>query len=410
MAVPVSKSPEKPTDSKVLFSQDAIEIIDMMFHDAITMNASDIHLEPQEEMIAIRFRVDGQFAPYRQAGAGLKQQLVTRIKILAGLKIDENRLPQDGKASYVFGKEKIDLRVSVLPVIYGEKVVIRILRKDLAVITLDGLGILGSGLGKIEQALKRTFGIILSTGPTGSGKSTSLYALLQKFSPEAVNISTLEDPVEYTIKGVNQSQVNPDIGFDFSEGLRSLVRQDPDIIMVGEIRDKKTAQLAIESALTGHLVFSTLHTNDASTSVQRLTDMGVEAFLISSAVRLIIAQRLVRRICTNCRIPYRLGEDLLEKVQSEIGSLIEEDITAIDFYRPSACSECNNLGYKGRVGIFEVLEFTPAIQAMTLRRHVDSNQIKKLAIEEGMTTLIQDGLIKAALGMTSIEEVYRVAG
>jgi type II secretory ATPase GspE/PulE/Tfp pilus assembly ATPase PilB-like protein len=284
------------------------------------------------------------------------------------------------------------------------------LRQDATAISLDSLGMMGSGLVKIEEALKKTYGIILCTGPTGSGKTTTLYALLQRFSPESVNICTLEDPVEYTIAGVNQSQVNPEIGFDFSDGLRTLVRQDPDVIMVGEIRDKKTAQLAIESALTGHIVFSSLHTNDAATSIQRLTDMEVEPFLITSSLRIVIAQRLVRRICPSCRIAYRLEEDMRKKVSGEIENLIEEDLSSIEFFHPGACAQCNFLGYKGRTGIFEVLDFSPAIQTLTLRHHVDSNQIKRTAMEGGMATLVQDGLIKAALGITSIEEVYRVAG
>lgn len=387
-----------------------IELIDDMFKTAVDMNASDIHIEPKEDCINIRFRVDGKFVPFKRMDPGIKQQLVTRMKILSGLKIDENRLPQDGKATFPTQNQNIDLRVSILPVVFGEKVVIRILKKNQQRLSLKDVGLLGSSLEKVEKALHRTYGIILVTGPTGSGKSTTLYAVLGMFNPEDVNISTLEDPVEYTMPGVNQSQIHADIGFDFCDGLRSLLRQDPDIIMVGEVRDKKTAQLAVESALTGHLVFSTLHTNDASTTVQRLVDMGVEPFLISSSVQVIIAQRLVRRVCPYCRVPIKIEGNAKLKVVEEIGQLIDKDIDQVAFFKAKGCQHCKNLGYKGRIGIYEVLEISPLIQSLILREGIDSTTIKNHAIKEGMITLLQDGLIKAALGTTTIDEVYRVVG
>ncbi len=386
-----------------------IDFIDSMFKTAIDLGASDIHIEPKEDGLTIRFRVDGEFVPYKSLEKEIKQQLVTRIKILAGLKIDENRLPQDGKAVFPGAVDKVDLRVSILPVVFGEKVVIRILKKSVGKLTFKDLGIVGVAGEKVERALLSTYGIVLTTGPTGSGKSTTLYALLSTFNPDEVNISTLEDPVEYNMKGVNQSQINADIGFDFPEGLRSLLRQDPDIIMVGEIRDKKTAQLAIESALTGHLVVSTLHTNDAATTVQRLVDMGVEPFLIASSMRVIIAQRLVRRICTYCRVPIKIQGDARLHVLEEIGSLLDKDVDQIPFFQAKGCAKCNQ-GYKGRIGVYEVLDMSPDIQTLILKEGVDSNQIANLARKEGMLTLIQDGLIKAAAGATTIEEVYRVIG
>lgn len=411
---PASSAPAAQAQSSLSRLQAAnlnvIDVIDDMFRTAIEMNASDIHIEPSETAITIRFRVDGKFAPYKKLDPGVKQQFVTRMKILSGLKIDENRLPQDGKASFAAKDQAIDLRVSILPVVYGEKIVIRILKKSQKKLSLKDLGFMGISLQRIERALHKTYGIILATGPTGSGKSTSLYTLLGTYDPSQVNISTLEDPVEYTMPGVNQSQIHSDIGFDFSEGLRSLVRQDPDIIMVGEIRDKKTASLAIESALTGHLVFSTLHTNDAATTVQRLMDMGVEPFLITSSLQLIIAQRLVRKICSFCRVPVKLEGVTKQEVEKEISSLSEKPVDQIAFFKSKGCPQCNNLGFKGRVGIYEVLEMTSPIQTLILKEGIDSNTIKEEALKEGMVTLLQDGLIKASMGLTTIEEVYRVVG
>lgn len=389
---------------------DVIGFINHIFESAVNMNASDIHIEPKEETLDIRFRVDGEFTPFKTLSKEIKQQLVTRIKILAGLKIDENRLPQDGKAIFPMQEQNIDLRVSTLPVVYGEKVVIRILKKKSTRLTLPDIGVIGMSLERIEHALKDTYGIILSTGPTGSGKSTTLYSLLANFDPTETNISTLEDPVEYNMKDVNQSQINPDIGFDFSDGLRALLRQDPNIIMVGEIRDQKTAKLAIEAALTGHLVFSTLHTNDASTTIQRLVEMGVQPFLISSSLRIVIAQRLVRRVCPYCRIPFKLEGESKVQIEKQIGHLLDKSIDEITFFKANSCDKCNK-GYKGRVGIFEVLTVSPTIQSLILsEKGVDSNVINAQALKEGMITLLQDALIKCAAGATTIDEAYRIIG
>ena len=410
---PIANQPSVGGGTTSSFSGGAVNVIDLIdeiFSNAVKVNASDIHIEPTEEKVNIRFRVDGKFSSFKTLDVNIRHQLVTRIKILAGLKIDENRLPQDGKAVFVANNQKIDLRVSILPVIYGEKIVIRILKKTVVKLTLQDLGFVGTSLEKVQKALQETYGIILATGPTGSGKSTTLYALLSNFDPAEVNISTLEDPVEYNMKGINQSQINPAIGFDFADGLRSLLRQDPDIIMVGEVRDKKTAQLAIESALTGHLVFSTLHTNDSATTIQRLVDMGVERFLITSCLRLAVAQRLVRQVCPYCRVPFKLQGEVRINVMQHIGKLLDKDIDEIPFFKPHGCPRCNNMGYKGRIGIYEVLEMTPSIQNLVLQENIDSNAIREQSIREGLITLLQDGLIKAAAGVTTVEEVFRVVG
>ena len=386
-----------------------IDVINKMFERAMELNASDIHIEPKKHGIDIRFRVDGNFVAYAEYPASLKLQLVTRIKILAGMKIDESRLPQDGKATYIAGKQAFDLRISSLPVIYGEKIVVRILRRETKKITPTDLGLVGSGQQIVQNALKKTYGIILVAGPTGSGKSTTLYSLISSFDPKQKNISTLEDPVEYRMEGVNQSQVNTEIGFDFSTGLRTLVRQDPDIVMVGEVRDRVTAQLAVEAALTGHLVFSTIHTNTAATTIQRLIDMGIEPFLIASALELVISQRLVRRLCPFCKVPAAVEPALLSKIDKEIGHLINKPLAEVHFYRAGGCEKCNQQGYKGRMGIYEIMPISAEIERLTIQR-VTANEVNQAACSEGMVSLLQDALIKAALGVTTIEEVLRTVG
>lgn len=387
-------------------STNIISFINNMLKESTNLNASDIHIEPKHHQIDIRFRVDGRFVNYKSLPKGVQQQLVTRIKILSGLKIDETRLPQDGKTTYTSDNIVIDMRVSILPVQYGEKIVIRILTKENKKLTFDDLGLIGEKRELIEKCASYTFGIVLVTGPTGSGKSTTLYSLLTNFDASQYNISTLEDPIEYTIDDVNQSQINTMIGFDFPDGLRTLLRQDPDIIMVGEIRDKITGKLAIESALTGHLVFSTLHTNDAPSTIQRLVEMGIENFLITSSVRVIIAQRLVRKVCEFCKVPYYLDDIIKSKVEKELNT----DLSKTVFYKSKGCAKCKNLGYKGRIGAFEIMEMTPEIRALTLQRGLSSDVLREQAIKDGMETLLQDGLKKASMGWTSIEEVYRVIG
>jgi type II secretory ATPase GspE/PulE/Tfp pilus assembly ATPase PilB-like protein len=329
--------------------------------------------------------------------------IIARIKIISGLKIDEHRLPQDGKSSFALGEKEVDLRVSVLPSTFGEKIVIRLLEKDPKMAALRDLGMLPNILMKIERNLKKTFGMILAVGPTGSGKSTSLFSMISTFNPNEYNISTLEDPIEYKIPGVTQTQINTDIGFDFPDGLRTLVRQDPDIIMVGEIRDQKTAALAIESALTGHLVFSTLHTNSAVGTIQRLMNMGVDNFLITAAVKLILSQRLARKICNYCRETYPAPPAYIPLLQ-EINHAHPE---TAHFYRSHGCDKCNNTGYKGRIGLYEVLEVSPVIEELIVK-NAPAAEIERQAIAEGMITLRKDAIFKAVTGDITIEEALRV--
>jgi type IV pilus assembly protein PilB len=388
---------------------DIIAIINTIFHKALERGASDVHIEPKEKTLDVRMRVDGSFGEMQHYDRALIQPMTTRLKLLADLKIDETRLPQDGKSSIKMNDKNIDLRISVLPTIYGEKICIRILKTDDVSVKLDELGILDHSLKRIQKALAQTYGIILVTGPTGSGKTTSLYGMLSTYDPKEYNISTLEDPVEYKMKDVNQTQIKKEIGFDFSDGLRTIVRQDPDIIMVGEIRDKVTASLAIESALTGHLVFSTIHTNNAASTIQRLLNMGIERYLLPSALRLIMAQRLVRRVCPHCEEIYRPSEKIIEKIQEEVGELVEIKPDEIHLYRGKGCEQCGGTGFKGRVGIYEVLPVSSTI-ADGILENKSSTEIEEIAKKEGMLTMKQDGMLKVVMGITTFEEVLAVIG
>ena len=394
--------PEAPTD--VTFDEDSIPIlINQIFSQAIKQHASDIHFKPTEEKFMVYFRIDGTMIEYKTFEKVFHNPLVARIKILSSLRIDEHRLPQDGKSTFETedGKE-VDLRVSILPTQYGEKVVIRLLEKNPQMVELRDLGMLPNILIKVERHLTASYGMVLAVGPTGSGKSTSLFSMISTFNPANYNISTLEDPIEYKIPGVTQTQINTEIEFDFSDGLRTLVRQDPDIIMVGEIRDQKTAALAIESALTGHLVFSTLHTNTAVGTIQRLLNMGIDRFLITAAIKLIISQRLVRKICPNCRESYPVPE----KYYDLFAEASQIDPKKALLYRSKGCEKCKNTGYKGRIGLFEVLEMSPAIEELIIGNapHTD---IEKQAVKEGMILLRKDALYKAMTGDITIEEAIR---
>ena len=386
------------------FDEDSIpELVDSIFHTALVNHASDIHFKPKDNKLEVFFRVDGTMIPHRTFDKIYHHPIIARIKILSGLKIDEHRLPQDGKSSFMNGGGvEVDLRVSVLPTQYGEKVVIRLLEKSPKMIELRDLGMLPNSLLKVEKHLKSTYGMILAVGPTGSGKSTSLFSMISTFNAQEKNISTLEDPIEYKIPNVTQTQVNTEIDFDFSNGLRTLLRQDPDIIMVGEIRDKKTASLAIESALTGHLVFSTLHTNTAVGAIQRLINMEIDRFLITAAVKVVISQRLVRKICSSCREKYEVPENYYELFERETNINPKNAF----LYRASGCKECNHTGYKGRIGLFEVLEMSPAIEDLVIRS-ASSNEIEEQAVKEGMTLIRKDALYKAATGDITIEEALK---
>ncbi|MBU0577476.1 GspE/PulE family protein [Patescibacteria group bacterium] len=387
------------------FDEDTVpDVVDEIFNHALKKHASDIHFKPKENKFEVYFRIDGTMVEYKVFDKIYHHPIIARIKIISGLKIDEHRLPQDGKCSFESkDKKEVDLRVSILPTQYGEKVVIRLLEKDPKMVELRDLGMLPNILLKIEEHLKSSYGMILAVGPTGSGKSTSLFSMLSTFNAEDYNISTLEDPIEYKIKDVTQTQINPDIGFDFSDGLRTIVRQDPDIIMVGEIRDQKTASLAIESALTGHLVFSTLHTNTAVGTIQRLLNMDIDRFLISAAVKVIISQRLARKVCSNCREKYPVPEKYHELIKKEVNI----DPKNAFFYKANGCKECNNIGYSGRIGLFEVLEMSPAIEELIIN-NASNAEIEAQAVKEGMILLRKDALYKAVTGDITIEEAIRV--
>ena len=379
------------------------ELVDEIFSEALKKHASDVHFKPLEDQFLVYYRIEGQMILHKEYEKSYHHPVIARIKIISGLKIDEHRLPQDGKSSFAMGDKEVDLRVSILPTNYGEKVVIRLLEKNPTLVKLRDLGMLPIILLKVEKNLKSTFGMILTVGPTGSGKSTSLFSMISDFDATAYNISTLEDPIEYRIPHVTQTQVNTEIGFDFSDGLRTLVRQDPDIIMVGEIRDQKTASLSIEAALTGHLVFSTLHTNTAVGTIQRLLNMEIDRFLISAAVRIIISQRLVHKVCNYCREKYPIPDKYKELLHNEIGLESTNDF----FYRAKGCEHCNNTGYKGRIGLFEVLEMSPAIEELIVK-NASYQDIEDKAVEEGMILLKKDALYKAVTGDITIEEAIQV--
>ncbi|MDD3793381.1 MAG: GspE/PulE family protein [Candidatus Gracilibacteria bacterium] len=389
---------------------DIVSYISNIFKMAVDMGASDIHIEPTEHFLLIRFRKDGDFILIDKIDKENTSATITRLKVLSKIKIDENKKPQDGKIVYFYEKEgkNIDIRLSTLPTSYGEKVVMRILKQDESLINIEALGLIDVNLEKVREALKSKYGIILVAGPTGSGKSTTLFGILKNFNPLELNISTLEDPIEYDIEFVNQSQVRPDIGYTFSTGLRSLVRQDPDIIMVGEIRDKETAILAVEAALTGHLVVSTIHTNSAAATVQRLINMGVEPFLLASAMRMVISQRLGKKICPHCKKEYKITDYEKKKVDEYLGPILsKEDINNAVFYHGEGCEKCSGTGYKGRLGIHEVMIVGDYLEPMILNKD-SANIMRDASIKNGMITIVQDALIKALLGETTIEEALKL--
>ncbi|OGE37509.1 hypothetical protein A3B45_01850 [Candidatus Daviesbacteria bacterium RIFCSPLOWO2_01_FULL_39_12] len=382
-------------------------IINQLLEFAIKTRASDIHIEPEEEKTRVRYRIDGVLQEKIILPKGVHDALISRVKILATLKIDEKRLPQDGRFTFNLGKNLIDLRVSTIPTVFGEKAVLRLLPKSSGAPTLMELGLRGSSLKNLETQLLRPHGIILVCGPTGSGKTTTLYSLLSKISTTRVNILTIEDPVEYQIPGVNQVQVNPPIGLTFASALRSFLRQDPNIIMVGEIRDGETAELAIQAALTGHQVFSTVHTNSSAGAPPRLLDMGVESFLLSSALNCVVGQRVVRKICSSCKVNFNPPPEVLENIKAVLGRLVNSS-TQIKLYKGQGCHDCNNTGYLGRIGIFEVLVVSESIVKLILER-TTIQKVEETAVSEGMLTMKQDGYLKVLEGITALEEVLRVA-
>lgn len=382
------------------------KIVSTILEYAVKSRASDVHIEPQEERVRVRYRIDGILYDRLSLPKSVQESVISRIKILSEMKIDEHRTPQDGRFNFKVEDKEVDLRISVLPAAHGEKVVMRLLRKSGGIPTLPELGLMGTALRNLETNMLRPHGIIIVCGPTGSGKTTTLYSVLNKINSPKVNIMTLEDPVEYEMPGINQVQINPDVGLTFATGLRSFLRQDPNIILVGEIRDKETTDLAIQAALTGHLVFSTLHTSNASGALPRLLDLGAENFLLSSTMNAIVGQRIVRKLCDNCKVSFVPPPQIIEGIKKELGQFMPQgEITA---FKAHGCNECGNTGFLGRVGIFEVLPVTERIADMILKRS-DSNSLEKEALSEGMITMKQDGFLKVIKGITTIEEVLRVA-
>ncbi|MBU0572271.1 Flp pilus assembly complex ATPase component TadA [Patescibacteria group bacterium] len=383
------------------------EIVTHILDFAIRARASDVHIESQEKSTRVRYRIDGILQEKLTIPKALHDALISRIKILSGMKIDEKRVPQDGRFSFKGGDEEVDLRVSSLPSTWGEKIVMRLLKKTGGIPDLPDLGLRGRGLKNLEDAILRPHGIVLICGPTGSGKTTTLYSIIQRINTSKINIMTLEDPIEYKIPGVNQVQVNPAAGLTFASGLRSFLRQDPNVILVGEVRDQETADLAIQASLTGHLVFSTLHTNDASGALPRLLDMHAEPYLLASSMTAVVAQRVVRKIHDKCKVAYDADPKIVSEIKGVLGNLWP-DGKAVKLYKGKGCAECNNSGYYGRVGIFEVLSITEKISRLILERSPASG-IEKQAREEGMITLKQDGFLKVLEGITTLEETLRVA-
>lgn len=379
-----------------------IKLVNHIFVQAVKRGASDIHIEPYEKEIRVRYRIDGIMYPAFTPPKRIQGALASRIKIMANLNIAEKRLPQDGRIQIKVADKAIDIRVSVLPVSFGERIVMRLLDKSKTFGTLENLGFSKRDFDVIKKAISRANGIILVSGPTGSGKTSTLYSILSRLNKPEVNIITVEDPVEYQMAGIGQVQVNTKIGLTFAIALRSILRQDPDIVMIGETRDQETAQIAIQAALTGHLVLTTIHTNSAPASITRLIDMGIEPFLIASSVVCILAQRLVRKLCPKCKQPYKPDAEVLRLL-----GLSKEKAASITFYKAVGCEDCVN-GYKGRLAIFEVMEMSNEIAKLTIEK-ADASVLRKEAIAEGMTLLLQDGIAKITEGLTTPEEVLRVA-
>lgn len=404
--VPVADTSDQLKNSGVLQEAPVAKIVETILQFAVKARASDVHLEPQEEKTRVRYRIDGILQEKLILPRRIHDAVISRIKILSGMKIDEKRLPQDGRFTIHENNEEVDLRVSSLPTVHGEKIVMRLLKKTGIVPDLPELGLRGRALKNLMDAVSVPHGIILITGPTGSGKTTTLYSILHIVNKSTVNIVTLEDPVEYQIPGINQVQVNPQAGLTFSSGLRSFLRQDPNIIMVGEIRDTETVELAIQASLTGHLVFSTLHTSSAAGALPRLLDMHAEPFLISSSVTCVAAQRVVRTICAHCKETFIPPEELVADIRLVLGALAPKE--SFQLYRGKGCEQCADTGYLGRIAIFEVLPISEKISKFILERRPAAD-IERQAASDGMILMKQDGYLKALGGLTTIEEVLRVA-
>lgn len=407
---------QKAESSDDVLDSPVVRILDTLFEYGVKRKASDIHIEPEDDKVFVRFRVDGILHDIVVLPKQLFSKVITRIKVLAKLRTDEHQAPQDGKINIHSKDTEVDIRVSVVPTTNGEKVVMRLLSEQSKRFVLSELGLSKGNLERVEKAQEKPYGLILATGPTGSGKTTSLYAVLKQLNERNVNIMTIEDPVEYDITGVNQIQVNAKTNLTFATGLRSIVRQDPDIILVGEIRDTETAQIAVDSAMTGHLVLSSLHTNDAATSIPRLIEMEVEPFLIASSLTVVIAQRLVRSICLSCRVSKEHTIEDVKKIltAAQLDQNKSSNVTdyfgkekTVRTYVGKGCDACQGSGFNGRIGIFEVLEISSAIQEL-IGKNADADTIKNQAVSEGMITMFEDGIEKVKQGITTLEEVVRV--
>jgi type IV pilus assembly protein PilB len=405
ITVPAHGGDDEPLEQLQAVAQDApvVRLVNLIIVQAVREGASDIHIEPQERRVRVRYRVDGNLYTMMTPPAHVHAALVSRLKIMANMNIAERRLPQDGRVDLKIENQDVRLRVSTVPTTYGETAVVRILARSNAVVAIDRLGLRPDDARRFEGIVTRPHGIVLFTGPTGSGKTTSLYAVLSRLNRTEVNIVTIEDPVEYQLPGINQVQVNPKAGLTFASGLRSFLRQDPDIIMVGEIRDEETARIAIHAALTGHLVLSTLHTNDAPSAVARLVDMGIEPFLVSSSVIGVVAQRLVRVLCQTCREPYVPDPGVV----GMLGLTPAPGAAPPTFYRAGGCDLCNRSGYRGRTGLFEVMAVEDRVREL-VARHAPASAIREAAVAAGMRTLQDDGVAKVLDGTTSLEELRRV--
>jgi type IV pilus assembly protein PilB len=381
-----------------------VKLVNAIMTQAVGDRASDVHLEPAEHNVRIRFRVDGVLhEPMPPAPKSIQGGLISRLKVMADLNIAERRVPQDGRISMKVGGRALDLRVATLPTVHGEKVVIRVLDKSNALLRLEDLGFLENAYDRFSESFRKPYGAILVTGPTGSGKSTTMYSTLNILNEESKNIITVEDPVEYRLAGVNQMQVNPKAGLTFASALRSILRADPDIVLIGEIRDKETATIAIEAALTGHLVLSSLHTNDAPSAISRLVEMDVETFLVASAIDAVVAQRLARKLCERCRVVYQPEQAELEA--AGFPEWLWPEIPQL--FKAQGCPACSNTGYRGRIGLYEVMQMSEEIERLTVER-ASADAIRNVAVQQGMMTLRDDGLEKARMGITTLDEVARV--
>lgn len=398
-------------DENIQLKTNASELLQVFFGAAVTLGASDIHFEPEEHFVKLRFRMDGVLQDVLHINKQLQKQISSRIKVQSKLKLNIENQAQDGRLTFYSENKPVDVRVSILPSAYGEEIVMRLLGSSNAELKISSLGFRPEQLSVVEKVLQKPNGMIITTGPTGSGKTTSLYAFINELNEPGVKIITLEDPVEYKLEGIVQTPIDHNVDFNFAKGLRAILRQDPDIVMVGEIRDQETAEVAMQAALTGHMVLSTLHTNDSSGAIPRLINMGVKPFVVAPALSCVMAQRLVRRICPNCKTKVALSPQLAERVKIIFSALPKnfKQPESLEFYHSTGCANCNNIGYKGRIGIYEVFEVTEKVQELILKE-ASMSEFKKIGQEQGMLTMAQDGLLKALEGVTDVEEVFRVAG